>query len=569
MLIVQGNIGRDIKFKPEHRRRNLERMLALSDSGLQAAPAPPALIVWPETAAPCYVLREPGCRQALEDFVDRAQVPLLTGTPDLERLPDGGRRYANAAVVILPGEGVTGVYKKVNLVPFGEAIPYQEQLPLLQRIDFGEADFVRGSGFVPLAAGPDRVGVMICFESIFSEIGRAYARAGARYLVNITNDEWFGPSGGPYQHAGMAVARAIETRRGLVRAANTGVSFVVDRGGRTTGVTGLFTPAVVRAPVELGDRTTIYMRIGDLAGQAALAAAALGALLGILRPRRPAVRPLDPRLALLTALLITILVMALRPPATIPLATVLFAASLAIPGSRGRFLLLAAGTAVFALLVNAATVPGAPHLTLGPLRLTSEGFAAGGERALRLLGLFGLARLVRHLLTAAELADAVEWAVAPIERAIPRAAGFGLALGLALRFLPEIEGEVARLRLAQRARPARRALPESRVPWRRFVARRLKPLEPLFLPLLAGAVRRAEEVARTLDARGYGSGPRTPRFAGLGARGWMLASGMLATTRAPPLVGIARACAFASTSSTTAPTSRAGSGSPAGAPCRE
>jgi energy-coupling factor transporter transmembrane protein EcfT len=211
-----------------------------------------------------------------------------------------------------------------------------------------------------------------------------------------------------------------------------------------------------------------------------------------------------------------------------PLAVALFAASTGLPGGRRNFLLLAAGTALFALVLNAATISGAPRLVLGPLSLTAEGFAAGGERALRLLGLFGLARLVRHLLSAADLADAVEWAVAPIERAIPRAAGFGLALGLALRFLPEIEGEAARVRLAQRARPARPALPASRAPWSRFAARRIASLEPFFLPLLAGAVRRAEEVARTLDARGFGSGPRTPHFGGLGVRGALTATGLLA-----------------------------------------
>ncbi|HWN81849.1 MAG TPA: apolipoprotein N-acyltransferase, partial [Candidatus Udaeobacter sp.] len=313
VLIVQGNIGREIKFNPEYRTSNLEQLIALSEQGLAQRPEPPAVIVWAETAAPCYVRRDPLCRERLMTFVDGARTPLLTGTPDVERMPDGTRRYANAAVVLTPGRGLTASYAKVKLVPFGEAIPYQERLPWLARIDFGEADFIRGQGFTPVAVGPDTAGIMICFESIFPAVGRAYANHGARYLVNITNDEWFGKSGGPYQHAQMAVARAIETRRGLVRCANTGVSLMVDRLGRVTHATALFEPALVRAPVELGSGQTIYARIGDLLPALVCVAAALGALAGIGGFR-------DPRLRLLAVGLSGLLALTLPAHAAIGLA---------------------------------------------------------------------------------------------------------------------------------------------------------------------------------------------------------------------------------------------------------
>jgi apolipoprotein N-acyltransferase len=515
VLIVQGNIGRAIKFAPEMRERNLEQLIAMSEQGLAAAETRPAAIVWAETAAPCYVRRDPTCRARLEQFVDERGVPLVTGTPDALRLPDGTRRLANAAVVVTPGRGLTGSYAKVRLVPFGEAIPYQERVHFFTRFDFGEADFVRGSGFTPVAVGDDTAGVMICFESIFPQIGRAYAAAGARYLINITNDEWFGTSGGPYQHAQMAIARAIETRRGLVRCANTGVSFVVDRAGRVRDATALFVPAVVRAPVELGNGRTLYARVGDLLPVLACGATALAAFAGLGGLA-------DPRHRILGLLLGVLLVLALDPGPALALGLGLALAQVAYPvwrpESRG-FLLAVCGLSAFTVALNALTVPGEVRWAIGPARVTTEGLMAGIGRAGRLVGLLALARIGTRALAPADFADFVGWVTSPLTRVFPRVGSLALALGLAFRFVPEIRAEAQRLRLAERARPARR--------------RGLHRLEPYFLALLAGTVRRAEEVARTLDARGYGSGPRTLRFRDpLGGRGIVLALGLIAAALA-------------------------------------
>jgi apolipoprotein N-acyltransferase len=290
VLLVQGNIGHAIKFKPEYRLPNVERMVELSEQAVAGGGAPrPDLVIWPETAAPCYARFDPGCRGRLVGLVERTGVPLLTGAPDRQPAPGGGERHWNAAFLFVPGRGLAGRYDKVNLVPFGEAVPYQDDIELFQRVNFGEADFNRGPGFQPLAIDGARLGVMICFESIFPAIGRAYASAGADFLVNITNDEWFGPSGGPYQHAMMAVARSIECRRGLARAANTGITFVVDRAGRVHGATTLYTEAVLRAPVELGSGETVYMRIGDAIPALCLAATVAMGVAGHRRPPRPAV----------------------------------------------------------------------------------------------------------------------------------------------------------------------------------------------------------------------------------------------------------------------------------------
>jgi energy-coupling factor transporter transmembrane protein EcfT len=142
-------------------------------------------------------------------------------------------------------------------------------------------------------------------------------------------------------------------------------------------------------------------------------------------------------------------------------------------------------------------------------------------RAARLVALLALARIGARVLAPADISDAASWVLSPIARVFPRAGGLALALGLAFRFGPEIRAEAVRVRLAERARPT--------PPGRRGLGRALGRLEPYFLALLAGTVRRAEEVARTLDARGYGSGPRTLRFQpGLGRRGWLVALGLVA-----------------------------------------
>jgi apolipoprotein N-acyltransferase len=302
VALIQPNIGRDRKFVPEFRVANIERMLLLSELALiDASPrdgavlppdlkigdpaVAPELIIWPETATPCRLRHDRGCQALLQHFVDRTGVPLFTGFPAIERPRDWSSRHWNSSALLMPGQGISGQYHKVNLVPFGEAIPYQETLTWLKKIDFGEADFTRGPGFEPIQFPAGGFGVMICYESIFPEAGRVAARRGATFFVNITNDEWFGRSAGPYQHAAMAAVRSIECRRGLARCANTGVTFVVDRYGRVSFPTPLYEERVVSARVDQGTQTTLYMRAGDIVPQACLGLAILGGVLG--HRRRP------------------------------------------------------------------------------------------------------------------------------------------------------------------------------------------------------------------------------------------------------------------------------------------
>jgi len=129
----------------------------------------------------------------------------------------------------------------------------------------GIGDFSPGERAVPLQAGHTRIGTMICAEAVFPEIGRAYVNNGARILANITNDAWFGRSSAPYQHLFIASFRAVETRTPLVRAANTGVTAIVDQNGHIKTTTGLFVEGFRIDEVSPGSGNSIYLKIGDSA----------------------------------------------------------------------------------------------------------------------------------------------------------------------------------------------------------------------------------------------------------------------------------------------------------------
>jgi apolipoprotein N-acyltransferase len=275
--IVQPNVGNE-KWQLGVRDSVVMALVERTEELMTAnRGAPLALVVWPETAIPVRLPREPRYRIMVESLVDSAGVPLLAGFPDGERLPDGDLRWTNSAALVLPGRGIVAQYDKRHLVPFSEYFP----LPILNRYDFGQSNFSAGTrpGVFDQAGVP--FGVLICFESIFPGPARDLSRNGARYLVNITNDQWFGDSAAPIQHFEMNILRAIENRMGMARAANTGISAVITPYGAVELSTRTFEQTNVVAPVELGRELTFYARHGDwiLAVAAALLAALIAAAL--------------------------------------------------------------------------------------------------------------------------------------------------------------------------------------------------------------------------------------------------------------------------------------------------
>ena len=129
----------------------------------------------------------------------------------------------------------------------------------------GIGDFSPGERATPLQVGQTQAGVLICAEAVFPELAREYVRAGARILVNITNDAWFGRSSAPYQHLSIVAFRAVETRTPMIRAANTGVTTIIDQNGHIRNMTGLFVEGIRTGEVRPGTGDSLYLKIGDSA----------------------------------------------------------------------------------------------------------------------------------------------------------------------------------------------------------------------------------------------------------------------------------------------------------------
>jgi apolipoprotein N-acyltransferase len=275
VALVQPNIGNDEKWDPELRAGHFDTLAELTRRGVEQGAQ---LVLWPETAAPTYLLRDAKWRPFVEGLARELGVPVFCGFPDYQVVEEGGARrvaYTNSGALFAADGRLAGRMDKMQLVPFGERLPFSRILPFLDRIDFGEADFIPGEGPVLFESSAGRFGSLVCFEAIYPGLVRRHAVGGAELLVNITNDSWFGAGSGARQHADMAVARCVETGCGMARAANSGISLGADPCGRTFGETALFTREVAVVDVPLRRGRTPYDLLGDwvagLAGAASLA----------------------------------------------------------------------------------------------------------------------------------------------------------------------------------------------------------------------------------------------------------------------------------------------------------
>jgi apolipoprotein N-acyltransferase len=275
--LVQGNIAGEIKWSGKHQMEILRTFLGLSERVARATPRP-TLLIWPETATGSYLSKQPEQAIEMARFVTGDSVPVLSGFADYTIGPDGKLRAYNAAGLFTPGEPQVISYAKRHLVPFGERMPFQWLIPALGKLELGQAEWMPGREAVlyPSEAGP--FSTLICFEAIFPGIARADVRKGARWLVNITNDEWFGNGAALHQHADMAVFRAVEHHVPLARCANTGLTILVDSYGRITQRLPVFTPGVLVGPLSTPGPRTLYTTLGDWPGLLCGAGLALLAL---------------------------------------------------------------------------------------------------------------------------------------------------------------------------------------------------------------------------------------------------------------------------------------------------
>ncbi len=267
VAVIQGNIDQSLKWDPVFQDATIKTYHRLS---LAAKSENPDLIVWPESATPFFLFYDKRPTENVLAGIQQADIDYLVGSPSFMR-QDERVAYYNSAYLISPGTKNISKYDKAHLVPYGEYVPFKRWLPFLGKVVAQVGDFRPGSPGKTLPWKEKALGVQICYEIIFPGLSRAMAKNGAVLLINITNDAWFGTTSGPYQHFSMTIFRAVENRRALARAANTGISGFIDPVGRILASTPLLAETAVTQTLPLIHKKTVYTRFGDLMALACLA----------------------------------------------------------------------------------------------------------------------------------------------------------------------------------------------------------------------------------------------------------------------------------------------------------
>ena len=260
--VIQGNIEQHQKWDPEFRAVTIARYAQLTR---QAAAEGVDLIVWPEAAVPFFFQSDHTYRGQILDLAQETKTPLLFGSPAFHQETDTTVKLFNRAYLLSAEAEVLGLYDKMILTPFGEYIPFQTSfLFFLDKMVEGIGDFAPGSTPTVFALPPHAFGVLICYEGIFPNLARQFVDRGATFLLNITNDAWFGRTSAPYQHLVMEAMRAVENRVPVIRSANTGFSAVIDITGRIQQRTELYEPAFFVEEISWPQVSSFYTTYGDV-----------------------------------------------------------------------------------------------------------------------------------------------------------------------------------------------------------------------------------------------------------------------------------------------------------------
>lgn len=258
--LIQGNIDQSRKWDPLYQSESVNIYKTLT---LKCQPSSPDLVIWPETATPFFFQNVDDLHRQVIDVAMKMRSFLLLGSPSYF-INREGFHYQNSAFLISSRGKILDRYDKVHLVPYGEYVPFRRYFPFIEKLTVGVGDFLPGRGFRPVELNDHKVGILICYEGIFPEISRKYKEEGAALLVNLTNDAWFGKTSAPFQHLSMMVFRAVENRVYLLRAANTGISAIIDPTGSIVAMTPLFETTALNGTFQFLKVKTIYSMYGDL-----------------------------------------------------------------------------------------------------------------------------------------------------------------------------------------------------------------------------------------------------------------------------------------------------------------
>ena len=261
LRLVQPNIDQKLKWKSDQRQKNLAEQVRMGSAMAEPGSPPPSHVIWAETAATYFIANDAASRNTIARGTPTHGLT-ITGAP--RAMPKRGSEYRvwNSLHALDRDGKITGTYDKFHLVPFGEYMPFRDIIGL-SKLTAGSTDFSRGTGPKTLRLkGLPPVSPLICYEVIFP--GQILdKRDRPEWLLNLTNDGWYGVSSGPYQHFAAARLRAVEEGLPLVRVANTGISGVIDGYGRVKARLELDTKGILDNGLPRSLKPTLFGRLGD------------------------------------------------------------------------------------------------------------------------------------------------------------------------------------------------------------------------------------------------------------------------------------------------------------------
>jgi apolipoprotein N-acyltransferase len=258
-LLVQPDVSESAEWTAESLERSEQEQLSLTLRGAMMQPArPPSIIVWPEVPEPFYYFEDPHFRAYIDGLARSARAYLLLGI--VAHTPEGAP--LNSAVLVSPAGQSVSRYDKVNLVPFGEFVPWPFRA-IVNKVSTEAGDFAAGHQAVVSPVDGHKIGTFICYESVFPDFVRQFAAHGAEVLFNISNDGWFGKSAARYQHLLIVRMRAAENRRWILRSTNDGITATIDSAGRLRGTLPLYAQATSYTGFNYISTQTFYTRHGD------------------------------------------------------------------------------------------------------------------------------------------------------------------------------------------------------------------------------------------------------------------------------------------------------------------
>ncbi|MBA3272159.1 MAG: apolipoprotein N-acyltransferase [Acidobacteria bacterium] len=278
--LIQGNIPQVEKWDSSRASSIFERYLHMTR---EAAARGAQFILWPESATPFYFDEDPISALEVRRLVAETRTPLLFGSDEIER--GSPARYYNSAFMLDASGSTAAVYRKMFLVPFGEYVPFSALLTFVGPLVEAVSAFSPGQRVTMMPVHGHMVSTAICYEVVYPHLIRGGVRDGSELLTTITNDAWYGETSAPFQHFELASMRAIEQGRYLARAANTGISGIVDPYGRVLTRTELFETTTVVGEVRFIQELTVYARIGDLVAQLAVLLTLIAVGTALWRPR--------------------------------------------------------------------------------------------------------------------------------------------------------------------------------------------------------------------------------------------------------------------------------------------